>query len=210
MFSRIFSREDACRIRLDSYSLRSGPGRREWLRALPARAISQPIQREHVFLGVAQPGRNFSRLKRLVSRAKVAIEQFCDFFNRARLLDLVQGSEDMLVETVFRIWNLAHLRFSGLKADLLKGAHFAFGLMLQNKNRASRGTGRYQLENQSANCLRLMLPGSTRQSIRPFKAVQSFHSHFPILAGSRTGDRHTPLSAFVAECVLDTRTDFSA
>ena len=80
--------------------------------------------KEHVFLGVAQPGRNFSRLKRLFSRAKVAIEQLCDFFNRARLLDLVQGSEDMLVETVVLIWNLARLRFSGSKADLLEGAHF--------------------------------------------------------------------------------------
>ncbi len=74
---------------------------------------------------------------------------------------------------------------------------------------ASEGTGRYQLENQSANCLRLMLPGSTRQSVRPFKAVEPFNSQIPILAGSRSGDRHPPLSAFVAECVLDTRSDFS-
>jgi hypothetical protein len=109
-----------------------------------------------------------------------------------------------------RIWNLAHLRFSGLNADLLKDAHFVFGLVLQNKNRGSGGTGRHQLENQSTNCLGLMLPGSTRQSIRPFKAVEPFNSHFPILAGSRSGDRHTPLSAFVAERVLDTRSDFSA
>jgi hypothetical protein len=116
----------------------------------------------------------------------------------------------MLVETVFRIWNLAHLRFSVLKADLLKGAHFLFGLVLQDKSSGSGGTGRYQLENQSANCLRLMLPGSTRQSIRPFKAVEPFNSHFPILTGSRSGDRHAPLSRFVAECVLDTRNYFSA
>jgi len=63
---------------------------------------------------------------------------------------------------VLRIWNLAHLRFSGSKADLLKGANFVFGLVLQDKNSGSGGTGRYQLENQSANCLRLMLPCSTR------------------------------------------------
>jgi hypothetical protein len=138
------------------------------------------------------------------------IEQLGDFFSRARLLDPVQGSEDMIVETVFRIWNLAHLRFSGLKADLLKGAHFVFGLPLQNKNSGSGGTGRYQLENQSANCLRLMLPGSTRQSIRPFKAVEPFNSQFPILASSRSGNRHPPLTAFVAERVLDTRNNFSA
>jgi hypothetical protein len=55
-----------------------------------------------------------------------------------------------------------------------------------------------------------MLPGSARQSIRPFKAVKPFNSHFPILAGSRSGDRHTPLSALVAECVFDTRNKFSA
>jgi len=183
---------------------------REWPRVLPAWAISQPIQTEDVFLGVAQPGRNFSHLKRLISGAEVAIEQLCDFFSRGRLLDLVQGAQDMLVETVVRIWNLAHLQFSGLKAGLLKGAHFAFGLVLQNKSSGSRGTGRYQLENQSTNCLRLMLPGSTRQSIRPFKSVEPFHSQFPILTGSRSGDRHTPVSAFVAERVLDTRSDFSA
>ena len=90
----------------------------------------------------------------------------------------------MLVEMVVHVWNLAHLRFSGLKADLLKGAHFVFGLVLLNKNSGSGGTGRYQLENQSANCLRLTLPGSARQSIRPFKAVEPFNSHFPILARS--------------------------
>jgi hypothetical protein len=105
----------------------------------------------------------------------------------------------MLVQTAFRIRNLAHLRFSGLTADLLKGAHFVFGLLLQDKNSGSGGTGRHQPENQSTNCLRLMLPGSTCQSIRPFKPVEPFNSQFPILAGSRSGDRHPPLSAFVAE-----------
>ena len=47
----------------------------------------------------------------------------------------------MVVETVFRIWNLAHLRFSGSKADLLKGAHFVFGLVLQNKRQRLRRIG---------------------------------------------------------------------
>jgi hypothetical protein len=41
------------------------------------------------FPRVVQPGRNFSHLKRLISRTEVAIEQFGDFFSRARLLDLV-------------------------------------------------------------------------------------------------------------------------
>jgi hypothetical protein len=116
----------------------------------------------------------------------------------------------MLVETAVRIWNLAHLRFSGLNAGLLKGAHFAFGLVLQNKSSGSGRSGRYQLKNQSTNCLRLMLAGSTCQSIRPFKPVEPFNSQFPILIGSRSGDRHPPLSAFVAECVLDTRNNLSA
>jgi hypothetical protein len=157
-----------------------------------------------------QPGGNFSHLKGLVFGAEVAIEQPCNFFSCAWLFDFVQGSPDMVVETVFRIWHLAHLRFSGSKADLLKGAHFVFGLVLQNKSSGSRGTGRYQLENQSTNCLRLLLPGSTRQSIRPFKAVEPFHSQFPFLTGSRSGDRHPPLSAFVAERMFDTRNNFSA
>jgi hypothetical protein len=113
----------------------------------------------------------------------------------------------MLVETVTRVWNVAHVRFSG---DLLKGVHFVFGVMLQKKNRGSGGTSRYQLENQPANCFRLMLPRSTRQNIRPFKPVEPFNSHFPILTGPRSGNRHTPLSAFVAERVLDTRNNFSA
>jgi hypothetical protein len=196
-----------CRIEIRS---KKGCMNREWPRVLPARAISQPVQTEDVFLSVAQPGRNFSHLKRLISGAEVAIEQLCDFFSRGRLLDLVQGAQDMLVETVVRIWNLAHLRFSGLKAGLLNGAHFAFGLVLQNKSSGSRGTGRYQLQNQSANCLRLMLASSARQSIRPFKAVEPFHSQFSILTGSRSGDRHPPLSAFVTECMFDTRNNFSA
>jgi hypothetical protein len=121
-----------CRIEIRS---KKGCMNREWPRALPAWTISQPIQTEHVVFGVAQPSRNFSHLKRLVSQAKVAIEQLCDFFSRARLLDLVQGSQDMLVETVVRIWNLAHLWFSGLKADLLKSTHFAFRLMLQKQEK---------------------------------------------------------------------------
>jgi len=47
----------------------------------------------------------------------------------------------MLVETVLRIWNLAHMRFSGLKADLLKGAHFVFGVGLQKQEQRLRRNG---------------------------------------------------------------------
>lgn len=44
----------------------------------------------------------------------------------------------MLVEMVVHIWNLVHWRFSGLKADLLKDAHFVCGLVLQNKSSVRR------------------------------------------------------------------------
>jgi hypothetical protein len=50
--------------------------------------------------GIPQPGRNFFSLKRPISWAEVAIEQLCDFFSRARFLDLVQRSQNVLVETV--------------------------------------------------------------------------------------------------------------
>jgi hypothetical protein len=58
-----------------------------------------------------------------ISRTEVAIEQLSDFFSRARLLDPVQRSKDMLLETAVRIGRLAHLRFSGRNVDLLRGAH---------------------------------------------------------------------------------------
>ena len=66
----------------------------------------------------------------------------------------------MLVETAVRIWDLAH-RFPVLRAGLLKGAHLMFRLVLQDKSGGSRGTGRYQLKNQPANCLWVDAPRST-------------------------------------------------
>jgi len=111
----------------------------------------------------------------------------------------------MLVETVVRIWNLAHLRFSGLNADLLKGAHYVFGRLLQNKNNSSGGTGRYQLENQSTNCLRLMLPGRTRQSIGPFKAVEPTRiSQFSLARDPAIDTRHSPRLSLSACSILAT------
>ena len=64
-------------------------------------------------------------------------------------------------------------------------------------------TGGDKLENQSANCVRLMLSGGVCQSIRPLKPAWSFDFHFPILASMRTGDGDPPVSCFVAKCVLD-------
>src|SRR5258708_28170717 len=54
-----------------------------------------------------------------------------------------------------------------------------------------------------------MLSGSTRQSIRPFEAAWSFNPHLPILACVRSRDRHSPLSWFVAEGMLDSGNNFS-
>src|SRR5258708_8902405 len=53
-----------------------------------------------------------------------------------------------------------------------------------------------------------MLSGSTRQSIRPFEAAWSFNLHLPILACVRSRDRHSPLSWFVAEGMLDAGNNF--
>jgi hypothetical protein len=103
-------------------------------------------------------------LKRPISGTEVAIKQLGNFFSRARLLDLIQRSKDVFVEAAVRIWRVTHLRFSGLKVEMLRGAHVVFRLAA-SKNSRSEGTGWYQLENQSANCLRLVLSGSTRQSI---------------------------------------------
>jgi len=73
-----------------------------------------PVQTQDLVIGIPQPGRNFSRLKRPISRTQVAIEQLCDFFNSAGLFDLVQRSKNVLVEAALRMWNLTHLGFSGL------------------------------------------------------------------------------------------------
>jgi len=61
---------------------------------LPARAVFQPVQAQHLFAGIPQPRRNFSFLKRPISRTEVAIEQLSDFFSRARLLDPVQRPKE--------------------------------------------------------------------------------------------------------------------
>ncbi len=62
--------------------------------------------------------------------------------------------------------------------DLLRGAPCRSAV----RNSRSRRTGWHELENQSANCLRLVFSGSTSQNIRPFKSVGSLNSHLPIFA----------------------------
>jgi len=88
--------------------------------------------------------------------------------------------------------------------DLLRGAPCRSAV----RNSRSRRTGWHELENQSANCLRLVFSGSTSQNIRLFKSVGSLNSHLPIFARARSGDRHAPLSWFVTQCVLKTSNNF--
>ena len=82
--------------------------------------------------------------------------------------------------------------------------------LVSNEKQTALATTRYKLEYQSANGLRLVLPRRTRQSIRPFKAVRSFNSHFPVFARTGSCDRHPPVSRSGAERVLNTRHNFSA
>jgi hypothetical protein len=91
---------------------------------LPAGAARKPVQIQDRIASVPQPGCNFACPKRAISRAEVAIEQLCDFFSRTWPLDLVQRPPYGIVETVVQIWGLTHLRLSGFRVDLLKGAHF--------------------------------------------------------------------------------------
>jgi hypothetical protein len=55
---------------------------------LPAGTSFQPMESQYFVSGVTQPGCNFPRLKRPLSRTKVAIEQLGNFFSRAWLLIL--------------------------------------------------------------------------------------------------------------------------
>jgi hypothetical protein len=71
-------------------------------------------------------------------------------------------------------------------------------------------TGRYQLENQSANYLRLVFSARSGQRIGPFKAARSLHAHLPILARTRSGDRYSPVGSSVGKCVFDARSNVSA
>jgi hypothetical protein len=160
-------------------------------------------------VGVPQPRGNFSCLKRSISGTEVPIQQLGDLLSGARFLDLVQGSPYVFVETTIRIWQFAHQRFSGREANLLRRAH-SCGSVAAVWEPQLRGTSRYQLENQSANHIGLMLSGRTGQPIRSFKAVRSFHPQLPILARAGSGDGHSPVASSVGERVFDSRSNFPA
>jgi hypothetical protein len=68
------------------------------------------MQMENLIASISQPSGNFSRLKWAVPQAKIAIEQFCNFLNRARSLDLIQRPSDALVEPPARAHVVAHRR----------------------------------------------------------------------------------------------------
>ena len=68
------------------------------------------MQIEDYITSISQPGFNFSRLKRAVPGAEVAIEQFCNLLGRARLFDLVQRPNDVFVEPATGACDLAYLR----------------------------------------------------------------------------------------------------
>jgi hypothetical protein len=94
---------------------------------------------------------------------------------------------------------------------------YSLGLLcLNNDYGPASTTTRYQLEYQSANRFRLVLPGRARESIRSFKAVRSFNSQFPVFAGTRFSLARDPaidtrqVSRSGAERVLNTRDNFSA
>jgi hypothetical protein len=167
----------------------------------PARASFQPKQVQDLVFGVPQPACDFFRLKRPVAGTKVAIQQFRDFFRCARLLDLVQCSKDVLVQAAVWICDVTQLQFAGLNVDLLEGAHLRLPYKFEVSR--SRRTGWHELENQSADCVRLVFSGSTGKSIRPLESVWSQNFHFPILARTRTRNRDPPLSSLVAQRVFD-------
>jgi hypothetical protein len=79
-------------------------------RRLSARTVFEPIQIQDCIGSVSQPSVNFACLKWTIPRAKVAIEQFCNFFGRARPFDLVHRPNDVFVEPVVRPHDLALLR----------------------------------------------------------------------------------------------------
>ena len=81
------------------------------------------MQIQYVLVCVPQPSRHFSRLERRIPGTEVAIEHVSDFFGRAWLSDLVQGTPYVFVEGI-RIWNLAHFWLSGVGSQFVERCSF--------------------------------------------------------------------------------------
>ncbi len=160
---------------------------------LPARAVFQPVQAQHLLAGVPQPSRNLSFLKRPISGTEVAIEQLCDFFSRARLFDPVQRSKDMLIETAVRIGRLTHLRFSGLKVELLRGTHLC-SVRLQLVTASQEGpvgkSWRINLRMASGSCSPAA-PAKVYDRSKPF-GPSTLMSQFSLACDPAMDTRHSP------------------
>jgi len=74
-------------------------------------------------MGLTQPGRDFLGLERQFTGSKIAIEQLRNFFSRAWLSDLIQGSEHMFFNAAVRLWYPSKVRLWGLKVSLMGAAH---------------------------------------------------------------------------------------
>lgn len=55
----------------------------------PAGPVFQPVQIQHRFPGASQPSGNLFRLEGAISRTEIVVDQLCDFFSSAWLLDFV-------------------------------------------------------------------------------------------------------------------------
>jgi len=62
-------------------------------------------------------------LERQFTGAKIAIEQFRNFFSRAWLSDPIQRSAQVFFKAAVRLWYLSKVRLSGLKVSLMGAAH---------------------------------------------------------------------------------------
>jgi hypothetical protein len=158
----------------------------------PARAILQPKQVQDVVFGVPQPGCDFSRLKRPVAGTKVAIQQLRDFFRCARLLDLVHGSKEVLVQATIIICYVTQLQRSGLNVDLLEGAHLR--LLYKFEVGRSRRTGWHELENQlriASGWCSPAAPVRVYDRSNPF-GPRTFISQFSLAREPEIDTRHFP------------------
>jgi hypothetical protein len=77
---------------------------------LSARAISQPIQRQHLITRSAEPGGNCSRLKWTIASGKITIHYLSDLFRGAWSFDLVECSDDVFANSAICIRERDQLR----------------------------------------------------------------------------------------------------